>query len=102
MKNFSRLLEEKKRKCIGQGMSIPYIMVTFPALAEVIRSEVVQESCEEESELASLIRFCPEEFLVNAIISLRDDLTSTIRPCVQSEIVGHSTIEPCFMVAPTE
>ena len=89
-------------KCIGQGMYIPYIMVTFPALAEVIRSEVVQESCEEESELASLIRFCPEEFLVNAIISLRDDLTSTIRPCVQSEIVGHWTIEPCFMVAPTE
>ena len=30
----------KKRKCIGQGMSIPHIRVTFSALAEVIRSEV--------------------------------------------------------------
>ena len=30
----------KKRKCIGQEMSIPYIRVTFPAPAEVIRSEV--------------------------------------------------------------
>ena len=29
----------KKRKCMGQGMSIPHISVTFSALAEVIRSE---------------------------------------------------------------
>ena len=38
----------KKRKCIGQGMSIPHIRVTFPAPAEVIRSEMAQESCEKE------------------------------------------------------
>ena len=31
----------KKRQCIGQGMSIPHIKVTFPVLAEVIRSEIV-------------------------------------------------------------
>ena len=31
----------KKRKCIGQGMSISHIRVTFLALAEVIRLEVV-------------------------------------------------------------
>ena len=30
----------KKRKCIGQGMSIPHIRVTFMAPAEVIRSEM--------------------------------------------------------------
>ena len=30
----------KKRKCIGQGMSIPHIRVTFPNSAKVIRLEV--------------------------------------------------------------
>ena len=83
-------------------MSIPYIRVTFSAPAEVIGSEMAQESCEEELDLACLICLCPEEFSVNAIISLRDYLTSTIRPCVPSEIVGHWTIEPCFVVAPAE
>ena len=92
----------KKRKCIGQGMSIPHIRVTFLAPAEAIRSEVVQESHEEDSDLASLIRLCPEEFSMNAIISLRDDLTSTIQPCVLGEIASHWTIEPCFVVAPAE
>ena len=92
----------KKRKCIGQAMSIPHIKVTFPAPAEVIRSEVAQESYEEESNLACLINLCLEEFLVNAIISSRDDLTSTIRPCVPSETVGHWTVEPYFVVAPAE
>ena len=89
----------KKRKCTGQGMSIPHIRVTFSALAEVIRLEMAQESCEEESDLACLICLCLEEFLVSAIISPEDDLTPTIRPCVPSEIVGHWTIKPCFMVA---
>ena len=63
---------------------------------------MVQESREEESNLACLIRLCPEEFLVNAIISPGDDLTSTIRPYVLGEIVGHWTIEPCFVLVPTE
>ena len=92
----------KKRKCIGQGMSFPHIRVTFPALVEVIRSKMAQESCEEELDLACLIHLCPEEFLVNAIISPKDDLTSTIRPCVPGETAGHWTIEPCFVVAPAE
>ena len=83
-------------------MSIPHIRVTFLAAAEVIRSEVAQESCEEESDLACLIRLCPEEFLVTTIISLRDDLTATIRPYVPSGIVGHWTAEPCFVVAMAE
>ena len=30
----------KKRKCIGQGMSIPHIRVTFPTLTKVIGLEV--------------------------------------------------------------
>ena len=69
-------------------MSTPHIGVTFSALAEVIRLEVAQESCEEESDLACLIRLCPKEFSVNAIISPRDDLTSTIRPYVPGKTVG--------------
>ena len=83
-------------------MSIPYIRVNFLAFAEVIRSEVVQESCEEELDLACLICLCPKEFSVNAIISPGDDLTSTIRPCVPSETVGHWIGEPCFVVAPAK
>ena len=63
----------KKGKCIGQGMSIPYIKVTFLALAKVIRLEVVQDS-------------------------YVDDLTSTIRPYVPGEIVGHWTVKPYFVV----
>ena len=89
----------KKRNCIGQGMSIPHIRVTFSASVEVIRSEVAQESYEEESDLACLIRLYPEEFSVNAIISSGDDLTSTIRPYVLGETVGRWTTEPYFVVA---
>ena len=92
----------KKRKCISQGMSIPYIKVTFSAPTKVIRSETAQESCEEESNLACLIRLCPKEFSVNAIISPRDDLIATIRPYVPSETVGHWTTKPYLMVAPAE
>ena len=58
----------KKRKCIGQGMSIPHIRVTFPTSVEFIRSKMSHESCEEELDLACLIRLCPEEFSMNAII----------------------------------
>ena len=83
-------------------MSIPYIRVTFPALAKVIRLEMAHESCEEESDLACLIRLCPEEFSMNAIISPGDNLTSTIRPCVLGETVSHWTIEPFFVVVPAE
>ena len=83
-------------------MSIPHIRVTFPALAEVIRSEAMQESHEEESNLACLIRLCIEEFSVNVIISLGDDLTSTIRPYVLGKTVGHWTAKPCFVVAPAK
>ena len=92
----------KKRKCTSQRMSIAHIKVTFPTLVEVIRLEVVQDSCKEELDLASLICICPKEFLVNAIISLGDDLTSTLQPCVLGETTGHWTIEPCFVVAPAK
>ncbi|KAL0001302.1 hypothetical protein SO802_015083 [Lithocarpus litseifolius] len=98
----SKASRGKKRKCIGQGMSIPHIKVTFTALAEVIRSEAAWESCKEESDLACLICLCPKEFLVNAIKSPEDDLTSIIRPYVPGEIVGHWTAEPYFVVAPAE
>ena len=101
-KEFFQASIGKKRKCIGQGMSIRHIRVIFLAPTEVIRSEVVQESCEEESNLASLIRLCPKEFSVNAIISPGDDLTSTIRPCVPSEIIGPWINKPCFVVAPAK
>ena len=90
----------KKRKCIGQGKSIPHIGVTFLTPTEVIRLEVAQQSCEEESNLACLIHLCREEFLVNAIISPKDDLTATIRPYILDETVGHWTVERYFVVAP--
>ena len=80
-------------------MSIPHIRVTFPTPVEVIRLEVAQESYEEELNLVCPIRLCPEEFSVNAIISLGDDLTTTIRPYMPGETVGHWTTEPYFMVA---
>ena len=83
-------------------MSIPHINVTFPASVEVIRSEIVYKSCEEESDLVYLIRLCLEEFSVNAIISQGDDLTTTIKPYVPGETIGHWTAEPCFVVAPAE
>ena len=80
-------------------MSIPHIKVTFSALTKVIKFEVAQGSCEKELDLACLICLCLKEFLVNAIISPRDDLTFTIRPCDPSETVGHWTIKPYFVVA---
>ena len=92
----------KKRKCISQGMSIPYIRVTFLALAKVTRSKVAQESCEEESDLACLIHLYLEEFLVNAIISPRDDLTTSIRPYMPGKTVGHWIAKPYFVVAPAK
>ena len=52
--------------------------------------------------MVCLIRLCPEEFSMNAIMSPRDDLTSTIRPCVPGETVGHWTVTPYFVVAPVE
>ena len=82
-------------------MSIPHIKVTFSAPAEVIRI-VAQESCDEESNLACLIRLYPEEFSMNAIISPGDDLTSTIRPCVPSETMGRWTVKPYSVVALAE
>ena len=66
-----------------------HIKVTFPASAEVIRLEVAQESCEEELDLACLIHLCPEEFLVNAIISPGDDLTATITPYMPGKTIRH-------------
>ena len=74
-------------------MFIPHIRVTFLAPAEVIKLEVAQQSCEEESNLACLICLCSKEFLVNTIISPRDDLTSTIRPYVPGETIGHWTVK---------
>ena len=92
----------KKRKYTSPGMSIPHIRVTFPALAKVIRSEMAQESCKEESNLACLILLCPKEFSMNAIISPGDDMTSIIRHYVPGETVGHWTIKPYFVVASAE
>ena len=83
-------------------MSIPYIRVTFPTPAKVIKPEVAQEPCEEELDLACLIRLCLEEFSVNVIISPGDDLTATIRPYMPSETVGHWIVEPYFVVTPTK
>ena len=93
MKNSSRSLEERRGSALAKECLFP---------AKAIRSKVAQEPCEEESNLACLIRLCLEEFLVNDIISLGDDLTASIRPYVPGEIVGHWTTTPCFVVALVE
>ena len=61
-------------------MSVPYIRATFLTPAEVIMLESFKELQDEESDLAYIIRLCPKEFSMNAIISPEDNLTSTIRP----------------------
>jgi len=42
--------------------------------------ETFKKFQDEESDLACIIQLCPEEFSMKAIISLEDNLTSTIRP----------------------
>ena len=50
--------------------------------------------------MACLIHLCLEEFSMNAIISPRDDLKSTIWPCVPGETIDHWIVKPYFVVAP--
>ena len=92
----------KKRKCDTSGISISHIITTFSALAKVIMLEPFKELEDEEPDLACIIRLCPEEFSVNAIISPKDNLTFTIQPRMPSETASLWTIEPCFVVAPAE
>ena len=92
----------KNRKCDISGMSIPHIKTTFPASAKVNMPEPFKELEDEEHDMTCIIRLCPEEFSVNTTISPKDNLTSTIRPGMLSKMVGLWTIEPCFVVAPTE
>ena len=92
----------KKRKWDTSGMSIPHIRITFPALAKVIMLEPFKELEDEELDLTCIIQLCPKEFSVNAIISVEDNLTSTIQVGMPSEAAGLWTIEPCFMIALAE
>ena len=92
----------KKRKCDTSGMSIPHIRTTFPALAEVIMPEPFKGLEDEESDLACIMQLCSEEFSVNAFLSLKDNPTSSIRLGMPGKMIGLWTIEPCFIVAPTE
>ena len=62
----------KKRKCDTLGMSIPYIRTTFLAPIEVIMPELFKHLEDEELDLACIIRLCPEEFSMNAIIFPKD------------------------------
>ena len=52
--------------------------------------------------MACLIHLCLEEFSLNAIISTRDDLKSTIWPYVPGETIGHWIVKPYFVVAPRD
>ena len=92
----------KKRKCATLGMSIPQIKTTFSAPTEVIMPEPFKELEDEEPNLAYIIRLYPKEFSMNAIISPKDNPTSTIQPGMPSETTGLWTIEPCFVVALVE
>ena len=77
-----------KRKCTAPRMSIPHIRATFPTSAEVIMPKPLKELEDKESDLACIIRLCPEDFSVNAIISSEDNLTSTIQPGMLGEMTG--------------
>ena len=57
---------------------------------------------DEESDLACIIRLCPEEFLVNTIMSSEDGSISTIRLGLPGKMASLWTIEPCFMIAPAK
>ena len=83
-------------------MSIPHIKITFSALAEVIMLEPFKELEDEELDLTCIIRLCPKEFSMNAIVSAEDNLTSTIQLGMPSEAASLWTIEPCFVVASAE
>ena len=56
---------------------------------------------DEESDLACIIRLCPEEFLVNTIMSSEDGSISTIRPGLPGKMASLWTIEG-FMIAPAK
>ena len=56
--------------------------------------EPFKELEDEEPDLVCIIQLCPKEFSVNAIISPKDNPTSTIQPGMPSEAVGFWTIEP--------
>ncbi|KAL0015484.1 hypothetical protein SO802_002553 [Lithocarpus litseifolius] len=92
----------KKRKCTAPRMSVPHIRANFLASANVIMPEPLKELEDKESDLACIIRLCPEYFCVNTIISSEDDPTSTIQPEMPGEMVGLWTIKPFFVVAPAE
>ena len=78
----------KKRKCIGQGMSIPHIRATFLAPTKVIMPKPAQELQDWESDLVCIIWLCPEEFSMNVIISPKDNPTSAIRLGMPGEASG--------------
>ena len=61
-----------------------------------------KELGDEELDLACIIWLCPEEFSLNAIISPKDNLTSTIRPGMPGMTASLWTIKPCFVVALAE
>lgn len=88
--------------CDTSGMSILHIRTTFPAPSKVIMPEPLKELEDEESDLACIIWLCPGEFFVNAIISLKDNMTSTIQPRMLGKTTGIWTIDPCFVVAQAE
>ena len=92
----------KKMKYDTSGMFIAHIRTTFLASTEVIMPKLFKELEDEEPNMACIIRLCPEEFSVNAIISPKDNLTFTIQPRMPSETASLWTTEPCFVVEPAE
>ena len=83
-------------------MSIPYIRAIFSAPIKVIMPKPAQKLQDWESDLAGIIQLYLKEFSMDAIISPEDNPTSTIRPGVPGKMASRWTIEPYFVVAPTE
>ena len=101
MRNFSRLIEERKGSALAKGCLFPTSGLLFqlqPRSSIRSGAGIMQGGIRSSLSHPSFSK----EFSVNVIISPGDDLTSTIRSCVPGVTVGHWTVKPYFMVTPAK
>ena len=71
----------------------PIVRATFLAPTKVIMPKLFKKLEDEEPDLTCIIWHYPKDFSMNAIISLEDNPTSTIRLGMLGETTGLWTIE---------
>ena len=77
----------KKRKYDTLGMSIPHIKPLSNS-SRVHYAQTFKELEDEEPDLACIIRLCLKELSMNAILTPKYNLTSTIRLGMPGEEIG--------------